>query len=216
MSEEHYNHQETESHIEPDQSTSTTNQLIDFGSDENREATPSNGNEHNGYIVVPPTPQSSVDASAESTRPVTNQEELQKALEEFSGEKKPQTSAAVVAEADSSSAPACSKAGSGSGKACTLCPYYLLGKYYKKVLSNVFDVIGCILGVILAKIVLLFGCLYCSYLTMMFIKHTSHCLGFYNQCHVLFQRVTSYLSWKCLQEVCTLFTIITNLITTTS
>lgn len=133
MSDEHYNqHEETETHNEPDQSTAT-NQLIDFGSDEtNREATPSNGSEHNGYIFVPPTPQSSVDASVDSTRPVTNHEELQKALEDVSGEIKQQltnAASAVIAEADSSSAPACSKSAStcsSGNKACTLCPYYLL------------------------------------------------------------------------------------------
>lgn len=92
----------------------------------------------NGYIVVPPTPQSSVDLShkVNDTLSKENQEEISKMLVDISSSvnesasKKP-----VVAEADSSSSASKSRkettaaapaTASSSSVASYLCPYYLL------------------------------------------------------------------------------------------
>lgn len=96
----------------------------------------------NGFIVVPPTPQSSVDSAVDraveelSTR---QQEEISKLIADVSHNteaslQQPQHQT-VVAEADSSVARDVKEAASDKGhedkkcssNACNLCPYYLLG-----------------------------------------------------------------------------------------
>jgi len=102
----------------------------------------------NGYIVVPPTPQTSVDSthlphdkpSSDHILSKESQEEISKVLVDISNEAnnallgnlKPSNT--VLAEADSSSSSSAkskkessSSSSSSSSAGCSLCPYYLLG-----------------------------------------------------------------------------------------
>jgi reticulon-1 len=103
----------------------------------------------NGYIVVPPTPQTSVDSShlphdkpsSDHFLSKESQEEISKVLVDISnetnsvllGNMKPSNT--VLAEADSSSSSSSSSAkskkeSSSSSAGCSLCPYYLLACNY--------------------------------------------------------------------------------------
>jgi reticulon-1 len=101
----------------------------------------------NGYIVVPPTPQTSVDSTHLShDKPLSDhvlskesQEEISKVLVDISnetnsvllGNMKPSNT--VLAEADSSSSSSSArskKESSSSSTGCSLCPYYLLACNY--------------------------------------------------------------------------------------
>jgi hypothetical protein len=135
-------------------------QLIDFSS-ESREHEPvvkpsaPTAHDDNGYIVVPPTPQSSVDSVSDHAdshghdEQQRQQEDINRVIEELSqsAARMSHSLGAVVAEADSStdnnhaagSATQTAKiaaqapkdksnaCASSSSSTCTLCPYYLLG-----------------------------------------------------------------------------------------
>jgi hypothetical protein len=99
----------------------------------------------NGYIVVPPTPQTSVDSthlphdkpSSDHVLSRESQEEISKVLVDISNETNSallgnlKPSNTVLAEADSSSSSSSTKSkkesSSSSSAGCSLCPYYLLG-----------------------------------------------------------------------------------------
>ena len=97
----------------------------------------------NGYIVVPPTPQTSVDSShlphdkpsSDHFLSKESQEEISKVLVDISnetnsvllGNMKPSNTVLAEADSSSSSSAKSKKDSSSSSAGCSLCPYYLLG-----------------------------------------------------------------------------------------
>lgn len=133
---DHHNNEENHHHHSEEQ-----HQHHDDFHSEVRPSAPA-AHDDNGYIVVPPTPQTSIDSGVESHNTLKN-DEISRMLEEIQNttETKLNSLNTVIAEADSSTGPApvershqptstqekekaCEKQCESSGN--PLCPYYLL------------------------------------------------------------------------------------------
>lgn len=143
---QHHHHHHDEHHHEDGNGSSGSN---DHHHHHHHHHENGNGTGNGDYVVVPPTPQSSVDNQVTSSSVdkvldfLTNQDEIQRALIDIGSSAEAKLTETVRAEADSSSSSAPEKpkpsekqqppkkesAGPACGpNASMFCPYYLMGK----------------------------------------------------------------------------------------
>jgi len=144
---ENYNHDE-QNHENQDNLNQEPTSSSDDQQNNQHVAPSAPTHDDNGYIVVPPTPQTSVDSthlphdkpSSDHVLSRESQEEISKVLVDISNETNSallgnlKPSNTVLAEADSSSSSSSIKSkkesSSSSSAGCSLCPYYLLACNY--------------------------------------------------------------------------------------
>ena len=145
---------------QPDHRDSPSHQVdptIDFDTPSTQSRASAPTHDDNGYIFIPPTPQSSIDNSAD--RASEQIENIRNILDDLAYETESKLQQAyssaskVVAEADSSTGPLPSSSSvpavpsakptaqqtadhnkQSTSKACAICPYYMLGNYSSHIL----------------------------------------------------------------------------------